>query len=152
MISAFALVADPMKTIASFFLSTALAAFAAAQTAPAAAPATPSVDDVLTHYITALGGKAAIEKITSTVYKGTFEVPDFGVSSPMEMYEKTGDKSFMTIDIAGYGTVRRGYDGTIGWSDEPQAGLRELAGDELAQARRGAIAARPESHPQGGDA
>jgi hypothetical protein len=55
------------------------------------------------------------------------------------MYEKTGDKNFMTIEIAGFGTVRRGFDGTTGWADDPQGGLRDLAGDELAQARRGAL-------------
>jgi hypothetical protein len=126
-----------MKTIALLIAS---AAFAAAQTTPPAAPpATPAVDDVLTHYVQALGGKDAIEKCTSTTEKGTFEVPDFGASGPVEVYAKTGNKSTMSIEIAGYGTVRRGYDGTGGWSDEPQGGLRDLAGDELAEMRRSSV-------------
>ena len=128
-----------MKTIAASFLLIASAAFAAAQTStPAAPPATPALDDVLAHYVQALGGKAAIEKLTTTTEKGVFEVPDFGASGPVEVCAKTGDKTVMSIEIAGYGTVRRGYDGTAGWSDEPQGGLRDLAGDELAEARRGA--------------
>ena len=131
--------------IARPFVLVAAAALCVAQTPPAAAPpaadtaATPSVDDVLNHYIQALGGRDAIAKFTSTTEKGTFEVPDFGVSGPMEIYNKTGDKTFMTIDIAGFGTVRRGYDGTTGWADDPQAGLRDLAGDELADMKRNAV-------------
>jgi len=127
-----------MKTIAASILLIASAAFVAAQNTPAAAPATPTVDQVISHYVDALGGKAAIEKCTTTYSKGTFEVPDFGVSGPFEQYEKAGDKTFMTIDIAGFGTVRRGFDGKTAWADDPQAGLRDLAGDEAAQAKRAA--------------
>ena len=128
-----------MKTTALSILLIASAAFVAAQTStPAAAPATPTVDEVLTHYVDALGGKAAIEKCTSIESKGTFEVPDFGVSGPFEQFDKTGDKTFMTIEIAGFGTVRRGFDGTVAWADDPQGGLRDLTGDEAVQAKRGA--------------
>ena len=128
--------------IARSLVFVAAATLCVAQTPPPAAPpaaetaATPSVDDVLNHYIQAIGGRDAIAKFTSTTEKGTFEVPDFGVSGPMEIYSKTGDKTFMTIDIAGFGTVRRGYDGTTGWADDPQAGLRDLAGNELADMKR----------------
>jgi len=128
-----------MKTIAASFLLIASAAFAAAQTTPAAASATPTVDDVLSHYVQALGGQAALEKCTSTSEKGTFEVPDFGASGPFETYSKTGNKSLLTIEIGGFGTVRHGFDGTAGWSDDPQGGMRDLAGDELADARRGSV-------------
>jgi zinc protease len=128
-----------MKTIAASFLLIASAAFVAAQTSTPAAPtATPSVDDVIAHYIDALGGKAAVEKLTSTTVKGTFDIPDFGASGPVEIYTKIGDKSAMSIEIGGFGTVRRGYDGTAGWSDDPQGGLRDLTGDELADMKRGA--------------
>jgi hypothetical protein len=128
-----------MKPIAVSFLLIASATFAVAQTStPAASPATPALDEVLAHYVQALGGKAALEKLTSTTDKGTFEVPDFGASGPCEVYAKTGDKTLTSIEISGYGTVRRGYDGAAGWSDDPQGGLRDLAGDELADMRRSA--------------
>src|SRR5450755_3277716 len=109
-----------MKTIAASFLLIASAAFVAAQTTPAAPSATPTVDDVLSHYVQALGGQAALDKCTSTSEKGTFEVPDFGASGPFETYSKTGNKSLLSIEIAGFGTVRHGFDGTTGWSDDPQ--------------------------------
>jgi len=128
-----------MKPIAVFTLLMASAAFAAAQeSAPAAPPATPAVDDVLARFVQAVGGRAALEKLTTTTQKGTFEVPDFGASGPCEVDAKSGDKTLTTIEISGYGTVRRGYDGSAGWSDDPQGGLRDLAGDELADMRRSA--------------
>ena len=139
---------NSMKNIAVSVLLIAFAAFAAAQTntpatpvqTPAAAPSapTPSVDDVLSHYVEALGGKAALDKLTSASEKGTFELPDFGSSGEVELFAKTGDKQLTTIELAGFGTVKRGYDGTTGWADDPQAGLRDLTGDELADMRRSA--------------
>jgi hypothetical protein len=128
-----------MKTIAVSFLLIASAAFAAAQTTtPAAPPVTPALDDVLGHYVEALGGRAAIEKLTTTTETGTFEIPDFGASGPIVVVSKTGDKTLTTIEIGGFGTVRRGFDGAAGWADDPQGGLRDLTGDELADIRRGA--------------
>jgi hypothetical protein len=66
-----------------------LSAFAqdAPQKPPAAKPeAMPSVDQILDKYVQALGGKAAIEKLTSTVITGTFELPAMGMSGPLEAY------------------------------------------------------------------
>ncbi|MBI3669326.1 MAG: hypothetical protein HY237_06065 [Acidobacteria bacterium] len=41
-----------------------------------AVPALPTVDQILDKYVQALGGKTAIEKLSSRVSKGTFEIPD----------------------------------------------------------------------------
>lgn len=51
-----------------------------AEAKPDAKPAAklPTVDQVLDKYVQAIGGKAAIEKQTSRVAKGTFELPAFG--------------------------------------------------------------------------
>ena len=56
----------------------------------------------------------------------------------MVLFAKTGDKTLTNIELKRSGTVRRGYDGTTGWSDDPQGGLRDLTGDELADMRRSA--------------
>jgi zinc protease len=137
---------NSMKNIAVSALMIAFAAFAAAQAntpatpvqTPAGAPSapTPSVDEVLSHQVQALGGKAALDKLTSTSEKGTFELPDFGSSGQVELFAKTGDKQLTNIELEGFGTVKRGYDGTAGWADDPQGGLRDLTGDELADMRR----------------
>ena len=108
--------------------------------APAAAKADamPSVDQILDKYVQALGGKAAIEKVTSTVVTGTFELPAMSMSGPMEIYAKAPNKNAVIINLAGFGVVQSGFNGAIGWSQDPQSGLREMAGAELADAKRDA--------------
>jgi len=106
--------------------------------AQAPAEALPSVDQVLDRYVAALGGKAAIEKITTRVAKGTFELPDQGVVGTYEAFAKAPNKSGSEIQFEGFGVVRQGFDGTVGWAESPQAGLREMAGQELSNTRRNA--------------
>lgn len=104
----------------------------------AKADAMPSVDQILDKYVQALGGKAAIEKLTSTVVTGTFELPAMSMSGPLEIYSKAPNKNATIIDLSGFGLIKSGFNGTIGWSQDPQSGLRELTGAELADARRDA--------------
>jgi len=101
--------------------------------------ALPTVDDILEKNVKAVGGKEAIEKITSRSMKGSFNLEAFGVAdAPVEMFAKAPNKTAMKIDVAGFGVVNRVYDGATGWSSDPMSGLRELSGVELAQMKRGA--------------
>src|SRR5262245_30598001 len=107
--------------------------------ADAKAVALPALDDVLAKHAKAVGGKEAIEKITSRSMKGSFDLEAFGVSgAPVEMLAKAPNKTAMKIDVTGFGVVNRGYDGSTGWDSNPMTGLRELSGVELAQMKRGA--------------
>jgi hypothetical protein len=108
--------------------------------APAAgkADAMPSVDQILDKYVQALGGKEAIEKLTSTALTGTFELPAMGMSGPLEVYAKAPNKNAVIIDISGFGMVKSGFNGSVGWSQDPQSGLREMAGAELSDTKRDA--------------
>lgn len=101
---------------------------------PEAKPAAdlPSVDKVLEKYVTALGGKAAIEKLTSRTAKGTFELPAMGASGTFEMVAKAPNKTGMKIEIPGFGEIHNRFDGTKAWAQDPMSGLRELSGVELA--------------------
>ncbi len=99
----------------------------------------PSVDDILAKYVQALGGKEAIEKQTSRASKGTFEVPDQGISAPFELYAKAPDKSLTVVTIEGYGQIRQGCDGKTAWRQNPQMGVQEMAGEELSSALRSAV-------------
>ena len=92
----------------------------------------PTVDQILDKYVMALGGKAAIEKHTSRVMKGTLDIPAAGVSGSAELYAKAPDKSLTLITVPGFGIVQEGFDGTVGWAEDPQSGLREKSGVELA--------------------
>jgi photosynthetic reaction center cytochrome c subunit len=111
---------------------------------PAAAPATPlpSVEDVFSKYEQALGGQAAVGKITSISFKGTADMlvppppgppggpplppPTMG-TVPAEHYVKS-TMGVISVTFPGRPTVSMGFDGTIGWHNTP---IREDTGDEL---------------------
>ena len=123
--------------IAFVCLAIAVAAFAQGnQQKPAADPKPaaklPTVDQILDKYVQAIGGKAAVEKQTSRIAKGSFEIPAFGASGTAEIYAKAPNKTATTINVAGYGVVQEVFDGKTGWSSDPQNGLREKSGAELA--------------------
>jgi zinc protease len=98
----------------------------------------PAVDVILANHAKAVGGKEAIEKITSRSMKGSFDLEAFGVTgAPVEMFAKAPNKTATKIDIPGFGVVNRVFDGAAGWHSDPSSGLRELSGVELAQTKRG---------------
>jgi len=95
----------------------------------------PSVDQIVAKYIDALGGKAALEKINSRMQKGSLDIPAMGAGGPMEIYEKAPNKTLTVINIAGFGAIQEGFDGTVAWAQDPQSGLREKSGVELTDAK-----------------
>jgi zinc protease len=107
---------------------------AAAQTAPQSP--TPSVDQILDKYVQASGGKAAFEKLTSRVSKGTFELDQMPGEATEEIDEKAPNKQLAITDAPSFGLVRRGFNGTAGWQDMPQTGLEDVTGNQLAAMKR----------------
>lgn len=103
---------------------------------PAPAEKMPSVDQIIAKYVDALGGKAALEKVNSRFQKGTLEIPGAGLGGTFEAYQKAPNKSIFTANIDGFGLVQEGYDGTVAWAQDPQSGLREKTGGELADVKR----------------
>ena len=104
-------------------------------------PALPSVDQILEKNIEGTGGRAAIEKITSVTAQGTISVPDAGVDGTIQLFQKPPNKAATIVAIAGT-QQREGFDGTIGWSEDPQNGLRIKSGAELAEAQHTAVFGR----------
>ena len=128
------------RTLMIALLSFALAAVALGQGAPKpAADSKPAAlltaDQIVDKYVQAIGGKAAIEKQTSRVSKGSFEIAAFGASGTFDAYAKAPNKTVTIINVAGFGVVQEGYDGKVAWAQDPQSGLREKSGAELATAK-----------------
>jgi outer membrane lipoprotein-sorting protein len=98
--------------------------------------ALPTVDEVVDKFANAVGGKEAHEKLSSRLSKGTFDLPAMGASGSIEIHAKAPNKVITIIDIPGFGVISRGYDGTTAWNQDPQTGLRELTGNELALQKR----------------
>jgi hypothetical protein len=110
-----------------------LAALALAWTAFAQQP---SPDEILAHYLRAIGGRDAIGRVHSRVMNGTYAIPSKGYSTTLTVYaEAPGKYAFYMTGKRN--SACRGFDGILGWSrDFSEEGLRELKGDELAAEAR----------------
>lgn len=106
----------------------------AAQAKPA--DAMPTADQIIEKYVQAIGGKAAIEKVTSRITKGTIEIPAMGANGTTESYAKAPNKFMNVAEISGLGAFQQGYTGTVAWSQDPFSGLRDLTGGELSMVKR----------------
>ena len=107
--------------------------------APAATDAAPTPEQLIDKFIKALGGKEALEKITTRTSKGKLEIAAFNVSGTIESQNKNPNFTSMTADLTGAGLFRSGFDGTVAWESNPMVGLREKAGNELADAKLEAV-------------
>jgi len=102
--------------------------------APADAPAL-TADQILENYIKAIGGRENWKKLTTRISTGTIDVPAMNLSGLVTVREKAPNRSIFTVNFNG-AVFQQGFDGTIGWSNDPQNGLREQTGDELAETKR----------------
>lgn len=96
----------------------------------------PTEKRILEHFVSALGGRAALENVTSMVIRGTMEFPAMKASGTTVEYFKSPDRFAAVTEIPGYGTVRTVYDGHKGWQADPRGGVTEISGSELADVRR----------------
>jgi len=151
-----------MKRIALILAFSALAAFtSAAQDKPKAdasktdaprtdaskteakAAALPAADEILEKYVKALGGKEAIEKVSSRSAKGKFEIEAANLAGDVESHHKAPNKYAYLFTIPGVGGGGEVFDGATGWNSNPMTGLREVSGAELATLKREADLYQP---------
>jgi carboxyl-terminal processing protease len=104
----------------------------------AAVAVDPQVARIVERYVQAVGGCAALEKISSRVSKGVFEGSDSGVptTGTVEIAEKFPDKSVTVVHLPNVGAMRRAYTGAYGYEQMSLFGFREMRGLELEELRR----------------
>jgi carboxyl-terminal processing protease len=104
----------------------------------AAVAADPKVAEIVEKYLQAIGGRAALEKISSRVSKGLFESVSSGVptNGTIEITEKSPDKSVTVVHLPNVGAMRRAYTGAQGYEQMSLFGFREMHGLELEEMRR----------------
>jgi outer membrane lipoprotein-sorting protein len=100
-------------------------------------------DEILAAYVNALGGREALEKITSRTAKGTFEVSGIAMSGPVEMFAKAPNKQLIVLRMPGNEIFKDGFDGTVGWELNPDDGLTLKTGLEEGSAMRDADFQQP---------
>jgi hypothetical protein len=121
-----------MKSVWTFvLLCPAFGVFAAPPPAEA-----PSVDQIIDHYVQSVGGKDAIQKVTSRTMKGTLDNSDDGTTSPAEVFAKAPDKYLEVVSLGDSGQMQQGWNGTAGWGKDPDSGLHDMDKSDLVAAKR----------------
>jgi len=98
-----------------------------------------TADDVIEKYLAAIGGRAALEKITSRSTTGTITVslPPGPVSGTIEILNQQPNKvrSVMKLDLTSLGAGQlireQRFDGTTGYVLDSMQGNREITGNQL---------------------
>jgi hypothetical protein len=98
--------------------------------------ALPSVDRVLERFWQGLGGRAALESVTSMTFTGALNVAGLQEPGKTTEYFKYPDHFAFVAELPGYGTIRTVYDGKTAWNANPQTGVSEISGPELSDIRR----------------
>jgi photosynthetic reaction center cytochrome c subunit len=88
----------------------------------------PAADQLLDKYLQAVGGAAAVEKITSRVMNGTITFGDRNV--PIEIFSKDPDKR-ISLTHTPDGDSVTAFDGHEGWLGFPGRPVREMNGPDI---------------------
>ena len=119
----------PLRRLVAFVLMLGWAQVASAQTA----------DDIVEKYLAALGGRAALGKLTSRSMTGTITLstPGGDISGPVEIQNQQPNKSRTVIkmDLSAFGagqmTFDQRFDGTAGYVLDSLQGNRDITGNQL---------------------
>lgn len=103
--------------------------------------------DVIDRYVEVIGGKEAILGQGAQHATARVEVPAQGIGGDMDIYVAPPNMLYTSIEFAGIGSVRAGYDGEVGWLIHPAMGPMVLEGRMLDQTRHQAEMASP-LHPE----
>ncbi|MCY3970105.1 MAG: hypothetical protein OXG74_09230 [Acidobacteria bacterium] len=91
---------------------------------------------IFARHAEAIGGEDAIRAHTSMTMKGAFEIPAMGMSGDLTIYLQAPDKGIVHASFPGLGENVQGFNGEIGWSEDPMQGARLLEGAELGVIKR----------------
>lgn len=114
--------------------------FAAAILSASASAFAQTADDIVEKHLAALGGRAALAKITSQSATGSISVAtQMGdIPGTVEISRKAPNKSrsLMVLDLSALGAsenlvVDQRCDGVTGWASNSMQGDRDLSGDQL---------------------
>ena len=106
-----------------------------------------TADQVVEKYLAAIGGRAALGKLTSRTITGTITLstPAGDVSGPVEIMNQQPNKSRTLIKLdlsslgAGQMVVDQRFNGTAGYILDNLQGNRDIAGNQLENMRNGSF-------------
>lgn len=104
--------------------------------APAAAQDLPSADSLIEKFVEASGGEETIRSAGSMHSTGVMEIPSAGMNGNLEIWAKAPNRMLMTMELPNVGTVKTGFDGDVGWIDNPMTGAMLIEGEQLKELLR----------------
>lgn len=107
-------------------------------TAPAQPTTLPSASEIFQRSLQAIGGADAVRRHTSMRMEGTLGAAAMGMKGTMVVQALAPNLFLTTIDMAGVGAMKQGFDGTVGWTTNPLMGTQLLEGRTLDELRRSA--------------
>jgi outer membrane lipoprotein-sorting protein len=98
-----------------------------------------TVDEIIEKHLTALGGRAALGKLTSRSMAGTITLstPAGPVEGPIEVLNERPNKvrTFITLDLSALGAgkvvIDQRFNGTTGYAIDSLQGNRDITGDQV---------------------
>lgn len=122
--------------VLSFLAPDAFSYLPSAQASTGAA-SLPTTREILARYVQAIGGKDAVQNVTSMTTQIQIEIP----AAKLRFTATSYSKLFKQLDkaaVPGRGEFRSGYDGKTAWSIDPQDGARVLQGNTVESLKRDA--------------
>ena len=106
-----------------------------------------TADDVVEKYLAAIGGRAALGKLTSRTMTGTITLstPGGDVSGPVEVtnQQPNWSRTVITLDLSSFGAgqviVDQRFNGTAGYVLDSLQGNRDITGNQLENMRNGSF-------------
>lgn len=99
-------------------------------------PGLPSAESILDRYVEVTGGKAAYQRRTSEIARGTMEFPAQGLKGTIARYSAAPGRYYATLEVPGLGTVEMGVNNGVAWENSLVLGPRIKSGVERAEALR----------------
>ena len=96
------------------------------------------IEEILQRYEQAVGGKEAIEGVTSYRMKATFHV--LGIAGNLEGWQKEPHKTLVVMQLPRIGKFKKGFDGETRWLQTPAGTFTDSAPQEIAELEREADA------------
>ncbi|MGH9720023.1 MAG: hypothetical protein ACRD8O_07405 [Bryobacteraceae bacterium] len=98
--------------------------------------ALPKADTILDRYIEVTGGRAAYEKIKSSIEIGSVEFIGKGLKGMVTLFQAAPNRSYVSIELEGIGKMEVGSDGNTAWEKNAITGPRVKSGEERTAALR----------------
>ncbi len=122
-----------------FALFLTLSVAAALAQKPADPKPSLSAEQIIDKSIEATGGRAAMEKLSSTWAKGLMDFVAQEVHGSMELWAKAPDKQLVVMNLETVGEIKQGFDGRVAWGQDASGQIIEVSGAPLADMQRNAV-------------